>query len=270
MEKLQTKTGAPKQELTVRAIQRGLEVLQAVNRLGSARFVDVANATSIPYPTVCRIVDTLVDAGMLEREQGRRHFKPTPLVQSLSLGFQEDDAFVKTAQPVIAKLCDAVGWPITITTRVGNAMMVRASTHLQTTLTYNNYFPGYTLPLLQCSVGKAYVAFCSDDERQKIRTSLEKLDEIDPITALFLRDEGAFLAPFREAGYGFHTYNEHTKNPGKTSSLAIPIMCDGQLMAAMGLIYFSSAMKTRHAAEKYAEDMRQACKTIVELYAQRC
>ncbi|MEM7568952.1 MAG: helix-turn-helix domain-containing protein [Pseudomonadota bacterium] len=251
----------------MRAIQRGLEVLQAVNRLGSARFVDVAKATAIPYPTVCRIVDTLVDAGMLEREEGRRYFKPTPLVQSLSLGFQEDDAFVKSAQPIIAELCDAVGWPITITTRVGNSMMVRASTHLQTTLTYNNYFPGYTLPLLQCSVGKAYVAFCGEEERQKIRTSLRKLDEIDPTTALFLRDEMSFLKPYRDVGYGFHTYNEHTKNPGKTSSLAVPIVVDGELKAAMGLIYFSSAMKTQHAAEKYTQAMREASETIIGAFA---
>ncbi|MEM6683608.1 MAG: helix-turn-helix domain-containing protein [Pseudomonadota bacterium] len=251
-----------KQDLTVRAIQRGLDVLQTVNRLGSARFVDVSKATSIPYPTVCRIIDTLVDAGMLEREAGRRRFKPTALVQSLSLGFQEDDVFVKTAQPVIAKLCDAVGWPITITTRVGNAMMVRASTHLQTTLTYNNYFPGYTLPLLQCSVGKVYVAFCSDEERLKIRKSLQKLEEIDPTTALFLRDERAFLKPYRDAGYGFHTYIEHTKNPGKTSSLAVPIVQDGRLKAAMGLVYFSSAMNTQNAAEKYVAEMRSACAEI--------
>lgn len=246
----------------VRSIKRGLEVLQAVNRYGSARLVDISAATSIPYPTVCRIVETLVDLEMLEREEGRRYFKPTPLVQSLSLGYQEDDAFVRTGQPIIASLCENVGWPITITTRVGNTMMVRASTHRQTTLTYNNYFPGYTLPLLHCSVGKAYLAFCDENERSHIRTSLKKIEMTDPIIALFLRDEDAFLEPFRSAGYGYHTYSEYTKNPGKTSSLGVPIMVDNVLQGAMGLIYFSTSMNTLEAAKKYVSALQEAASSI--------
>lgn len=250
----------------VRAIRRGLEVLQAVNRHGVARYVDIANSTSIPYPTVCRIVGTLVDIGMLERQADGFGFRPTAMVQSLSVGFEEDDSLIRSARPVISALCEDVGWPITITTRVGASMVIRDSTHKQTTLTYNHYSPGYALPLLECSVGKAYLAFCSAQERKSIVATIKKISDVNPAAQLLLQDVNAFLRPFQDSGFAFHSYNEHTKDPGKTSSLAVPIFVDGELKAAMGLIYFSSAMGKAEAAEKYVLQMQQAAKRLETVY----
>lgn len=251
-----------KSDFKVRAIRRGLEVLQSVNRHGSARLIEIANETTIPYPTVCRIVDTLVDIQMLEREEDRPYYRPTALVQTLSGGYQEDDALVKAARKPIADLCEDIGWPITIATRVGSKMTVRDSTHRQTTLTYNNYFPGYTLPLLHCSVGKAYLAFCAPDERRNIGLSINKWEGDDPETRLFLKDEDTYLKPYKDLGYAYHTYNAYTKNPGKTSSLSVPIFVDGTLKAALGLVYFSSAMNTQEAAQKYLEKMQATAAAV--------
>lgn len=259
-----------KADYTVRAIGRGLEVLQAVNRYGVARYVDIANSTSIPYPTVCRIVGTLVDLGMLERMPDGFGYRPTAMVQSLSAGFEEEDSLVRSTRPIISALCEDVGWPITITTRVGASMIIRDSTHKQTTLTYNHYSPGYALPLLECSVGKAYLAFCSLQERKSIVATIKKIREINPTAQLLLQDVDAFLKPFQESGYAYHSYNEHTKDPGKTSSLAVPVFVDGVLKAAMGLIYFSSAIGNAEAAKKYVRQMQAAAKDIEKIYLKSC
>jgi IclR family mhp operon transcriptional activator len=239
-----------------------MEVLQAINKLGSGRLVDIAELTDIPYPTVCRIVETLEDINLIEREQGRRYYRPTPLVQSLALGFQESDQLVRAGQPIISALCQKVGWPITIGTRVGNAMMIRASTHRETTLTYKIYYPGYTLPLLESSIGKATVSFCSDCERSDIRKSLRKSQANDPLTSLYLHDEAAFIEPYRAVGYAYHTGAERMKNPEKTSSLSVPIYINGVMKGALGLVYFSTAMGTQDAAEKYLEAMQKAAGDI--------
>lgn len=239
-----------------------MEVLQAVNRQGSARVIDISKDTGIPYPTVCRIIDTLVELGMLEREEGRRYYRPAALVQTLSIGYQDDDALVEAAIPLITDLGRDIGWPVTITTRVGANMMVRASTHLHTTLTYFNYFRGYTLPLLHCSVGKVYLAFCDKAERETIISMLLKYDDDDPTVQLLLREQDQFLRPFRDKGFAYHVNVRHTKNPGKTSSLGVPIFVDGKLKAAMGLVYFSSAMSVEEAAGKYVDKMKataEAC-----------
>jgi molybdenum-dependent DNA-binding transcriptional regulator ModE len=56
----------------VRAISRGLAVLQAVNRGGSVTMMEICRTAQIPYPTACRIVQTLMDEGMIEREPARK------------------------------------------------------------------------------------------------------------------------------------------------------------------------------------------------------
>ncbi|MEM8917396.1 MAG: helix-turn-helix domain-containing protein [Pseudomonadota bacterium] len=252
-----------KDDYTIRSIHRGFGVLQAINRSGSMRLMDISKSTQLPYPTVSRIVETLVELGMVERESSGRRYRPTALVQTLSAGYQEEHALVSCARPHIVKLCNTVGWPITITTRVGNRMMVRDSTHRLTTLTFNNYAPGYTLPLLECSVGKVYLAFCEDEERNSIISSLEKLDDkVDQMAKLLLRDDDVLLNDIREKGYAYHAYNQYTENPGKTSSLAVPVFLDGKLAGGLGLIFFSSSMSVAEAAEKYVDEMRETAKLI--------
>lgn len=128
----------PRDDFSVRSIRRGLDVLQTINRSGSLRLMDISNATKLPYPTVSRIVETLVETGMIEREPSTKSYRPTALVQTLSVGYQDEHALTAIARPHIVELCQKVAWPITITTRVGNRMMVRDSTHRLTTLTFNN------------------------------------------------------------------------------------------------------------------------------------
>ena len=50
--------------------------------------MDIAKRAKVPYPTACRIVQTLLHEGLIEREPARKHYRPTPLIQSLSNGFR--------------------------------------------------------------------------------------------------------------------------------------------------------------------------------------
>jgi IclR family transcriptional regulator, mhp operon transcriptional activator len=252
-----------KDDFSVRAIQRGLYVLQAINRGGSMRLVDISRSTTLPYPTVFRIVETLIDAGMVESEPGRRRYRPTALVQTLSYGYREELELVAVARPHIVALCKEVSWPITIATRIGNSMMVRDSTHKLTTLTFNDYAPGYTLPLLECSVGKAYLAHCSDEERTIITASLKHLDSVpDRMAQLILNDKSALFDEIREQGFASHAYNQYTANPGKTSSLGVPLYLNGKLAGALGLVFFSAAISMAKATERYVDLMKATAGAI--------
>ncbi len=253
---------------SIRSIKRGLEVLQVINRAGLTRLQDISNATGLPYPTVCRIVDTFKDAGMIERDSSSRNYRPTALVRTLSVGFQEDEFLVTKARKIIEELCSDVGWPITIATRVGNHMMIRDSTHKLTTLTFHNYAPGYTLPLLECSVGKAYLAFCPEIERKNVVSSLDMQEgEVNQMAQVLLSDDD-LLDSIRKDGFATHAYNKFTSDPGRTSSLGVPIF-DGELLAgALGLVFFSSTMSVEEAAEKYVAKMQATSARISEAIAQ--
>ncbi len=260
----QTQTAEPHgdRSTTVRSISRGLAVLQAINRGGSITMMEICRGAHIPYPTACRIVETLIDEGMIEREPARKRYRSTALVRTLSMGFQEQDGLVAAARPHIVALCRELSWPISIATRVGPMMMVRDSTHQQTSLTLHNYAPGYTLPLVECSSGKAYLAFCDAEERAGILAGMRKLDGPAERMALLLTSNDAMLAAIRAQGYATQARNAYNATPGKTSSIAVPLFAGERVVGALALIFFASALPMRDAEARYVEPLKRGAQAI--------
>ena len=251
-----------KSESGIRSLRRGLAVLQVINRGGSVRMIDICQQADIPYPTAHRIVKSLISEGMIECEQGRKRYKPTALVRTLSYGYRAEERLISIARPHIVELCEDVNWPISLTTRVGNMMMVQDSTHSKTSLTFNNYQPGYTLPLLECSTGKAYLAFCEQRERATIVAGFDELGEHDAQMAQLLFKNDDFLDDIRQAGYATQARNLYTDNPGKTSSIAAPIFGHGKLQACVALVFFSSAIRMSDAEARFVEKLMQTAHAV--------
>jgi len=253
---------APDKDGAIRAISRGLRVLQAINRGGSISMMQICRQAEIPYPTACRVIETLIKEGMIEREPARKRYRATALVRTLSVGFQDEDALVAVARPHIVALCERHGWPISISTRVGRSMMVLDSTHKLTSLTLHNYAPGYTLPIIECSSGKAYLAFCGEEERSAILAGLKRLDgPAEQMAGLLLHDD-TMLSAIRRRGYATYARNWYTAVPGKTSSLAVPVIKDGQIKGACALIFFAAAMPMGRAEALFVDDLQNTAAAI--------
>ncbi len=246
----------------IRSVSRSLSVLQVVNRLGSLSMMDIAQASSIPYPTACRIVQTLMHEGMLERERGRKHYRPTALVQTLANGFQEYSQLVAISRPHMLDFTHKTFWPLLVTTRVGNAMMVRDTTQDMTSLSFSAYPPGHTLPLLESASGRAYMAFASQAERDTILEGIREVGtNIDPhVFALF--ESGELIEEVRREGVATRGNNRFTGNPGKTSSIAAPIFRNDEVCGALTLVFFSSAMKMPVAVERFGTMLMQTAQSI--------
>ena len=248
----------------IRSISRSIAVLQAVNRHHSLTLMEIAHEAEVPYPTACRIVQTLLFEGMIEREPARKRYRPTALVHTLSHGFQSDDRLVVTSRPYIIELTKKIGWPISITTRVGQTMMVRDSTHALTSLTFNNYYPGYTLPLLESAAGRAYLAFMPDDERQTVLDGLRAMDRApsDGLDVLALFESGFLVNDIRSQGYATKGRNRFNENPGKTSSIAVPLFDEDRLVGALTLIFFASTKRMDDAVKLFLPDLRATAAAI--------
>lgn len=247
----------------IRAISRGLAVLATVNRDGPISMMGIARAAQVPYPTACRIIQTLLHEGLVEKEPSRKRYRVTSLVQTLSTGFQSEDQLVSVSRSHIEKLCHEVGWPVSIATRVGTRMMVRDSTHKMTSLTFSHYYPGYTLPIAECATGKVHLAFCDEEEREAILTGLKSVETEASHMGLVLMGDDYMLNKIRHDGYALQIRNVYNADPGKTSSIAVPVLDDdGHLIGTLALIFFASAMKGEEAVAKYLEPMQKTAKDI--------
>lgn len=248
----------------IRAVSRAFDVLQCINRMDAPTLTDISKETGLPYPSVFRLAQTLTFLGLIEAEPSRKRYRPTALVHTLSQGYQRDDALTSHARSHIVGLTETIGWPVSIVVRVGNRMMVKDSTHALTTLTLNNYYPGHNLPLMECATGRAYVAFCPEEELNVLTRSLREVETQENSQNLTLIEATDFVQRTRADGYATYARNAHTANPGKTSSVAVPIF-DAQgegVKACLVITFFSSAIKMQEAVDRFVPQLQQCSAAI--------
>lgn len=237
-------------------------MLQAINRNGSLTLTQIARSADLPYPTATRIVRTLIDEGLIEQEPSRKRYRPTALVQTLSCGFQNHDRLVSTARPHIVALTRLVDWPVSVVTRVGQAMMVRDSTSAMTSLTFNNYYPGWQVPLLASASGRVYFAHASAEEREDLLKNYRSdSPSFDVLTLREFRD-GTMAEDIRAKGYAAVARTGYSANPGKTSSLAVPLFENDALLGSLAIVFFATAVSVDAATQRLLGPLQQAADAI--------
>src|SRR3546814_19270169 len=108
------------------------------------------------YATTSRIVQPRVYEGLNACEPGRNVYRACGLVRRLAQGFQGSGRLATAARPHILDLTRRIGWPVSITTRIGPDMVVEVSTQDHTNMAFSSPDPVYSLPILECAAGTAY------------------------------------------------------------------------------------------------------------------
>lgn len=243
--------GKTEDKSTIRSLARSIHVIQAINRHGSLALTEIARATGIPFPTAYRIVNTLIEEGLIEREPTRKRYRPTALIQSLACGFQNHDRLVNVARPIMTEFTQKYHWPLSVVTRVGNKMVVRYHTSWHTTLTFNNYYPGWQVPLLASASGQVYIAFAEDHIQESLLSQANVMEGVSDPFILKEFQSGRACQRIRDAGYATVSKAHFSANPGKTSSLAVPLFEGGELVGSLALVFFANGMSLEKAAEDF-------------------
>lgn len=246
----------------VRSLSRGLAVLKIINQHGAMSLMDISRTCDMPYPTASRIVQTLVLEGLIERDRRRKWYRPTGLVRSLAHGYKEKAHLADIALPHLRTLTQKIGWPITIATRVGPNMVVETSTHQMTSMCYYDPEPGFSLPLLECSAGLAYLSFVSDDQFNSIMSTLRMLEADRHEYMVELLSKGHLRQQIRAHGFATQANVQPTPQPGKTSSISIPLFADGAVVGTMTMTFFAASMRMAEAVSRHIADLRETAAEI--------
>ncbi|MBK5517923.1 helix-turn-helix domain-containing protein [Pseudomonas sp. TH10] len=244
----------------IRTVSRSFAVLKLINRHDTMTLMEIARASHLPYPTAYRIVQTLVHEGLIECEPARKKYRVTRQVMNLSQGYSDQGNLVAVARPFIVDLTLRFDWPVTLTSGVGTTVMIRDSTYEMSALSFNRYYPGYTIPLLECAAGQVHLAFMEAHEREELLVCLEELDGQSATLERF-RD-GSLFARIRADGFTQHERSQDTANPGQTSSLAAPILLYGEEEAQLTLSYFSIELAPQQAIDRYAIALKSCAAEI--------
>jgi len=209
---------------TIRALERGLQVLRAIGRHG-ADPAALARATGIDRATIYRILYTFEAAGYLVRNPSDHRFRLSREARLLGDSFSDSLWVTQIGAPEVCALSREIGWPCNLATFDGEAMLVRESTHRFSSMMEYPSMVGAHMSMAS-AVGQAFAAHVVEAARPAMVT-------------LVARDIGAtedaaarLLAEVRGQGYAIVS-GKLDKN---ITSLAIPLFERHRLVGAINAV----------------------------------
>jgi IclR family mhp operon transcriptional activator len=243
----------------IRALNRGLEVLTALNRLERAAINTLASAVRLPRTTTYRILETLRLAGYVERDAHDDCYRPTIMVRALSEGFDDEAMLAHIAKPHLSALGAAVVWPIAIATPSGGAMVIRETTDHQSPLALEHYGAGIRVPMLTSAAGRAYLAYCPAPEREALLEMLARSSHPEDRIARSHAEVERILTETRTQGFGMA---QRARRVSEETSLAVPVRAKDRVLATVSVRYAATAVPLRTAIEQFLPTMREAVTKI--------
>ena len=151
----------------VQAVCRALGVLRAVNKLRIASVHAIHAETGFPKPTIVRILETLAVEGYVARDNMCGGYCVTSRVHELTSGHQGISQIIEAARPFAVDLTRRLKWPIGIGAIDGDAIAIKFWTGAISPWAHTNTVLGLRPNLVTTAMGRAHLAFCSDDERER-------------------------------------------------------------------------------------------------------
>jgi IclR family mhp operon transcriptional activator len=152
----------------VRGLSRGLAVLRALNAMpgGIGGVSELARVTGIHRTTVKRLLETLRSEGLVHHKDEGLSYALGFEVRRLSEGYVAADWIDRVAAPAMQARLRALSWPSDLATPDAGFMIVRESTHRSSLLSQHRATIGIRIPMLVSSLGRAWLAWCADEERE--------------------------------------------------------------------------------------------------------
>ncbi len=246
----------------VQGLSRGLAVLRALNRLegGWASIRELCDATGLHRATVRRLLETLQDEGVVRRSPSDDSYRLTLEVRALSEGFHDDEWISQAATPVLGELLNQVIWPSDLATLDGLSMRIRETTHRFSPLSFHRDMVRRRLPLLSTAAGRAYLAFCPEDERTDLLSRLEAEPGAQPTSAAARASTLKMLTAFRALGHA--TNIGEWRDEHKTIAIAVPVFHDQRVAACINIVMLKSAITIETARERYLGSLTAAARKI--------
>lgn len=250
---------------TVRALERGLQVLSEIDRRKGANLHELHLALGLPKATLLRMVVTLGKHGHIWQRLADGAFLP-----SARRGIQSPDmaaeAVAEVASEHLARLSEQVAWP--------SALAVPRAEHMEIVETNSPLLRldaitlgpvGSRLSYLHTATGRAYLASSSESERAVILRRLRPV-EADAAGERLLDD---ILGAIRERGYAlrepFHPWPDRNwqavRQDGRRS-MAVPVAVEGRPVASLNITWLQRRSETATVVQRHLGALQRAAEAI--------
>jgi IclR family transcriptional regulator, mhp operon transcriptional activator len=188
---------------TIRALERGIEVLRALNDSSVLTLQQLHNKTGIPKATLLRILLTLENEGVVRKSLWDGCYYPLPISQPTGALSARHALCASLAAPHLEQLQKKLIWPSDFLVYKGYKMVALETTRRASSLAMmQRYGVGFRVDMFSSAPGRAYLAFCGDKEREKILSHYHKSPPRNPLSASILKHRlDDILSETRRQGY---------------------------------------------------------------------
>jgi IclR family transcriptional regulator, mhp operon transcriptional activator len=222
----------------VKAILRALDILLVVNKQGISTVRSIFDELQIPKPTIVRMLETLMHAEFIVRDNMCGGYRVTQNVASLSDGYSGMSRIIGVACPLAIALTRQIKWPIGLGVLDGDEIEIQYWTGTISPWAHTNTVLGHRPDLIRSAMGRVYVAFCTEAERERIIRNLRQnhADWFNEYTEAAYR---SLLQRVRHTGYA--SRDPRTK-PLRMTTYSVPILQRGQVEAVMSVSFYTTAV----------------------------
>jgi IclR family mhp operon transcriptional activator len=263
---------------TIRGLERGLRVLKVLQAQPIASLNDLYTATAISKPSLLRVLNTLEEAGLVTRRLADGHYRLSA-VGGVVRRRDRHDRIVEAAAPVMVRLCEKVKWP--------SDLMVPAGDHMEKRETTRPYSPfalpsnrneqvGRQVGWLLSGMGRAYLAWCPEKEREAILQRLRRSNNPQDRLAHDPKRLDRILSEVRQRGYatrdpsftggGYGSLPGGLDGPPRDDGLAaiaVPLLDRTRVHASLNILWIKTAFTVEAFAARHLADLQAAAREIV-------
>jgi len=255
---------------TIRSLERGLQVLRALNATPISSLRDVHRLTGIPKPTLLRILLTLEQSGAVSRRLADGRYRISANLTRLGRKRDRYDRVAEAAAPVLDRLCQKVSWPSDLMVPAGDHLEIRETSRTQSPFMvyYSKDRVGMQVNWLLSAVGRAYLAYCPESERKKIVGLLRKSDRAENWLARDQKRLDEILAETRRRGYGLRDQAfvggpYGAQLPDRLAGIAVPLRDRGRVHGVIDIIWPRPARSIEDMVKNCLADLQAAAEEIV-------
>lgn len=238
----------------IEPVRRSFAVLEALSRRPHGTIAALAEETGLPRPTVVRLLKGLVELGYATQVSRDIGYRLTDKVLGLAQGIRFVDRFVDVAAPHMSRFTRKYGWPLYLGTISERAITIRHSTAAESPMSFERTALQKRSPILSSALGRAWLAFCSADERRAVLRDLGVRPDAK-LTSGFAR--------IRRDGHAFAVLPRIDRSQaGRLQGIGVAIRKGERVMGCLSMRFIRSALSEQEAGVRYGAPLNVLADTI--------
>jgi IclR family mhp operon transcriptional activator len=254
---------------TIRALERGIDVLLALEASRAATLHELFLRTGLSKATLTRILLTLERRGLIWQRVADAKYRPSHSLKVRARHIEETDRLVEAASPLLAALTARTGLDSHMAVPRDEWMEMAELIRPSSTVTDTRRRVGRKVNMLKSGLGRAYVAFSSADERQRALERLRRSAEPANADARNSAWVKRVLSETRKCGYGVRDpafggdfIRPATEYDDGMAGMAVPVISDGRVVCCINLLWRKRVATHEQIAHRFLRDLQAAAEQI--------